>query len=89
MAQRALVTQFTSLSGTANLNEMKLRFHLCLLEERVPTPYENDLEVITPWADTLAQIKSRISAAILAEAAANGYTTLTANDIIMPQVQKG
>lgn len=89
MAQRAMVTCFNSISGTSILNEMQISFHVCLLEESVPFPRETDLTIISPWTDSLAQIKTRISNAILAEAAANNYTSLTAANIIMPSFQKG
>lgn len=89
MAQRAMVTSFDNISGTANLNEMQISFHVCLLEESVPFARETDLTIISPWSDSLAQIKTRISNAILVEAAANNYNSLTAANIIMPSFQKG
>lgn len=89
MAQRALVTSFVDISGTLNVNEMEIVFDVCYLEETVEDSRKVRLTVISQWTDTVAQIKNKLQTAIIADGAANGYTQLTTQNILMPTYQKG
>lgn len=89
MAQRAFVPYFLRIEGTQNVNEMRIVFPVYLLEESVNSPFSEELTITTAWTDTAGQIKSKVVAAILALAAANNYSTLTASNVFLPQYAKG
>lgn len=88
MGQRAIVV-VESAHGTVNQNEMTLSCNVSLLQEGVVDPAFVPMEILTAWADTLAQIKTKIINAVLTEAAARNYKQLTSTDIIISSFTKG
>jgi hypothetical protein len=89
MAQRAFVSNYKAISGTANNGEMKITMNVQLLEESTEIPYEQEISIVTSWTDNNAAIKTKIVNAIVALAAANNYSTLTSANVILPSYTKG
>jgi hypothetical protein len=50
---------------------------------------EVDIDVLTGWSDTPAQMKTKIQNAIVSFGNANGYSALTSAMVIMPTFTKG
>jgi hypothetical protein len=89
MAQRAFVPCYKLIRGTANFNEMIIVFDCSLLEETVDMAFTTELSIVTQWSDNTQAIKTKILTAIMELAAANNYSTLQSQNVILPQYSKG
>lgn len=85
---RAIVLCFEDLQSTGVAGDSRVIVRVAFTRDNVEGTAVWNVEAVVNWNENLAQVKTRITNAIIAYGAENGFI-LTASQILMPSYVKG